>query len=392
MIGNHSDTTISESPADRLISAAQPALAAELHKILDELRTRIESEADIKVKKALVEKEVEHKAALERLRQSVAAEAEAKIESQLAEARAKAAEAEAGLQSKLDDERKRMAAEHQSRLEKDLASRLAALTKQKEAEAAAAAETWNEQQMALERELERWRTLAEYLNKLGESSSQLEILRRFLMSGSRFASSVAVYLQKQDGLALWKTEGEPIVFPNLTSGETVDPDWFYSNVVVRGKTVAAVCAVEPTDREALVVMVAALKRTVENFGLRLRFMASEAKPAEQAANGGPAGEPAANPAPAIEMPAEPAIDADDPRRVARALVAEIKLAHEKEVLEGRVNGDLYQRLRAPIDEGRKVYRSRVDPESGTDYFHEEVVKILADNVVSRLGAEYPGPR
>ena len=79
-------------------------------------------------------------------------------------------------------------------------------------------------------------------------------------------------------------------------------------------------------------------------------------------------------------------------RVARTLVGEIKLAHEKEVLEGRVNGDLYQRLRAPIDEGRKVYASRIDGEPGTDYFHEEVVKILADNIVSRLGAEYPGPR
>jgi hypothetical protein len=385
-----------ESLADRLISSAQPALAAELNNILDELRSRFESESEVRLTKALLEKDIEHKAELERVRQAMAADAESAVE------------------AKLDEVRTRLEADHEARLGEQLSSRLAALGEQKDAEAQAAAETWNEHQMVLERKLERWRTLAEYHSKIGESSSQLEILRRFLLSGSRFASGVAVYLQKADGLSLWKSEGDGAVFPEVASEGSIDPEWFYSTVVVRGKTVAAVSAAGMTDREALVVMVAALKHAVENFGLRLRFMSGEPRPdadpapAPASANA-PAGTshagdpvPPANPhvpeasqtnghlAGTIEMPSDPA--ASDPRKVARAIVSEIKLGHEKQVLEGRVNADLYRRLQSPIEEGRKAYASRVNGEPEADYFHEEVVRILADNIVSRLGAEYPGPR
>jgi hypothetical protein len=61
------------------------------------------------------------------------------------------------------------------------------------------------------------------------------------------------------------------------------------------------------------------------------------------------------------------------------------------VLEGRVNADLYTRLKNEIEEARNDYRQQLSSPPRLDYFHEEIVKILADNVASRLGKEYPGP-
>ena len=80
------------------------------------------------------------------------------------------------------------------------------------------------------------------------------------------------------------------------------------------------------------------------------------------------------------------------RRFARLLVSEIKLYNEKEVREGRDNSDLYSRLREAIDRSRQAYDRRVRPEvsSRYDYFHHELVNVLAEGDIARLGAGYPG--
>ena len=83
-------------------------------------------------------------------------------------------------------------------------------------------------------------------------------------------------------------------------------------------------------------------------------------------------------------------DSANARRLARMLVSEIKVGNEKRVLEGRVNSDLYSRLQKEIDASRETYRRQVDAPGG-DYFHEELIKILADNDPERLGKDYPGP-
>jgi hypothetical protein len=83
---------------------------------------------------------------------------------------------------------------------------------------------------------------------------------------------------------------------------------------------------------------------------------------------------------------------NEARRFARLLVSEIKLYNEQKVREGRDAGDLYERLREDIDRSRQMYDKRVRPEvSGRyDYFHSELVNMLAEGDAAKLGADYPG--
>lgn len=78
---------------------------------------------------------------------------------------------------------------------------------------------------------------------------------------------------------------------------------------------------------------------------------------------------------------------EEAKRLARLLVSEIKLYNEEEVQEGRRKGDLYQRLKDDIDRSREMYEERIDPEvrSSEDYFHRELVRILADGNEETLG-------
>lgn len=83
---------------------------------------------------------------------------------------------------------------------------------------------------------------------------------------------------------------------------------------------------------------------------------------------------------------------NEARRFARLLVSEIKLYNEQKVREGRDNSDLYERLREDIDRSRQMYDKRVRPEvsSRYDYFHHELVNMLAEGDAARLGEGYPG--
>jgi len=83
---------------------------------------------------------------------------------------------------------------------------------------------------------------------------------------------------------------------------------------------------------------------------------------------------------------------NDARRFARLLVSEIKLYNEQKVVEGRTQGNLYERLREYIDRSREMYDKRVKAgvSAKYDYFHHELVNTLAEGDASKLGAEYPG--
>lgn len=80
------------------------------------------------------------------------------------------------------------------------------------------------------------------------------------------------------------------------------------------------------------------------------------------------------------------------RRFARLLVSEIKLYNEPKVNQGRVEGDLYDRLREDIDRSRAMYDKRYAASVGSryDYFHHELVNTLAEGDESKLGNGYPG--
>lgn len=78
---------------------------------------------------------------------------------------------------------------------------------------------------------------------------------------------------------------------------------------------------------------------------------------------------------------------DDARRFARLLVSEIKLYNEGKVDQGRKNGDLYERLKEDIDRSRQMYEDRVPQEvrEVSNYFYDELVRILADGNTDALG-------
>ena len=78
---------------------------------------------------------------------------------------------------------------------------------------------------------------------------------------------------------------------------------------------------------------------------------------------------------------------EEARRLARLLVSEIKLYNEEQVEAGRRNRDIYERLREDIDRSRQMYEERVEPRlvKSTDYFYQELVRILAAGDSKALG-------
>jgi hypothetical protein len=99
------------------------------------------------------------------------------------------------------------------------------------------------------------------------------------------------------------------------------------------------------------------------------------------------------PRPAVPgAPARPASPEDqkaheDAKRFARLVVSEIKLYNETKVAEGRRSKDLYERLKEDIERGRQMYSDRVAAgvRDSTNYFFDELVRILAGGDASALG-------
>lgn len=83
----------------------------------------------------------------------------------------------------------------------------------------------------------------------------------------------------------------------------------------------------------------------------------------------------------------------DAVRYARLLVSEIELYHKAEVAQGRATKNLYVCLRHQIDRGYQAYQNRFGRTTvqQRDYFHEEIVRTLAQNDLSLLGPDYPLP-
>ena len=99
------------------------------------------------------------------------------------------------------------------------------------------------------------------------------------------------------------------------------------------------------------------------------------------------------PAPAPAPPAAPALSPEeakaheDAKRFARLIVSEIKLYNEAKVTEGRKAKDLHSRLKEDIERGRQMYHDRISPglRNNTNYFHDELVRLLAGGDPSALG-------
>ena len=118
----------------------------------------------------------------------------------------------------------------------------------------------------------------------------------------------------------------------------------------------------------------------------------------------PASEPEPEPMTASAAAAAPAAakdafshlspeDADTHRkaqRFARLLVDEIKLYNQAKVAEGRKHKDLYDRLKEDIDKSRSTYSKRYGntAAASADYFNAELVRSLAEDDSSLMGANF----
>jgi hypothetical protein len=78
---------------------------------------------------------------------------------------------------------------------------------------------------------------------------------------------------------------------------------------------------------------------------------------------------------------------EDAKRFARLIVSEIKLYNEAKVTEGRKARDIHHRLKEDIERGRQMYHDRISPglRNNTNYFHDELVRLLAGGDPSALG-------
>jgi hypothetical protein len=86
-------------------------------------------------------------------------------------------------------------------------------------------------------------------------------------------------------------------------------------------------------------------------------------------------------------------DADTHRkaqRFARLLVDEIKLYNQAKVSEGRRNKDLYDRLKEDIEKSRGTFQKRYGKTvaASGDYFQKEVIRSLAEDDLSVMGANF----
>jgi hypothetical protein len=78
------------------------------------------------------------------------------------------------------------------------------------------------------------------------------------------------------------------------------------------------------------------------------------------------------------------------QRFARLLVDEIKLYNQAKVTEGRRHKDLYDRLKEDIDKSRGTFQKRYGntAAASADYFHNELLRSLAEDDISIMGANF----
>ena len=68
------------------------------------------------------------------------------------------------------------------------------------------------------------------------------------------------------------------------------------------------------------------------------------------------------------------------RQLARAIASDLSLYHEKKLVEGIEKDTLFDVMRAEIDEGRALYKSRVTPEIYTmGLYDRALVDMLLKN-------------
>ena len=253
-----------------------------------------------------------------------------------------------------------------------------------------------------------------------EANSQADILRHLLEGEARFAGRVALFVVKAGAIQGWQgigfSDNEAVKRVSLntsaglvaraiqsrgaSSGATSEFDsGFLSAVGAPGKDqcvvlplvvkdkVAALLYADPGSAPGGMLDVSALSTLTRWAALWLELTALRKA-------GSPADEAQAQSAAAAAPSPSVASGEDDlhkkARRFAKLLVEEIKLYNQPKVAEGKNNRDLYERLKEDIEKSRATYEKRYGetPVASADYFNQELVRILADNDPSLMGASF----
>ncbi len=262
-----------------------------------------------------------------------------------------------------------------------------------------------------------------------ESGSQADILRHLLEGEARFAGRVALFVVKGNAISGWQgigfedndaiktlsiqagsgLVGKAIQAKNPAAGSPKEFDaGFVNSMKAPAEEQCLVLPLVVKDKVAAVIYADAGTvpgGTLDASGLQAltRFAAIWLELAAlRKAGGASATEEAAQPpqvaAMAASAPASaPAVVGSEEdelhkkaRRFAKLLVEEIKLYNQPRVEEGRQHKDLYERLKVDIEKSRSTYDKRYAESAvaSADYFTQELIRILADNDASLMGASF----
>jgi hypothetical protein len=261
-----------------------------------------------------------------------------------------------------------------------------------------------------------------------ESGSQAEILRHLLEGEARFAGRVALFVVKGNAINGWQGIGfednDAIKTVSVNTGSGLvgkaiearnpaagSPQEFDPGFITAMKSPADdQCLVLPLvvkDKVAAVIYADAGTvpgGTLDASGLQAltRFAAVWLELAALRKASGSAMEEVPQPQSAATMassapasaPATSGSEEDElhkkARRFAKLLVEEIKLYNQPRVEEGRQHKDLYDRLKVDIEKSRSTYDKRYAESAvaSADYFTQELIRILAENDASLMGAGF----
>lgn len=264
-----------------------------------------------------------------------------------------------------------------------------------------------------------------------ESGTQAEILRHLLEGTARFAGRVALFVVKGATVNGWQGIGfddndaikslslntgigllaRAIQTRNPAGGPTQEFDsGFMSSVKSPAENQCMVLPLVVKDKVAAVIYAdggTAKGGTLDASGLQAltRFAAvwlelaalrkaggtaiEDTPPAQPAEVMAATAAPAAAPAPAAPVSEENDLQ-KKARRFAKLLVEEIRLYNQAKVDEGRRNKDLYDRLKEDIEKSRAMYDKRYAESAvaSANYFTQELIRILADNDATLMGAGF----
>jgi hypothetical protein len=260
-----------------------------------------------------------------------------------------------------------------------------------------------------------------------ESGSQADILRHLLEGEARFAGRVALFVVKGSAISGWQgigfedndaikalsiqtgsgLVGKAIQVRNPAAGSAQEFDaGFVKSMKAPADGQCLVLPLVVKDKVAAMIYADAGTvpgGTLDSSGLQAltRFAAIWLELAALRKAGGSATADEATPsqpaaAVAASAPALAASGSEEDelhkkaRRFAKLLVEEIKLYNQPKVDEGKQHKDLYDRLKVDIEKSRSTYDKRYAESAvaSADYFTQELIRILADNDASLMGASF----